>query len=203
MIGSTFTTRDSASSRIWRNIFAGGEVSVFGEQLHWELVWIEAFDWSSLPVSAKELSAMHRTLGASERPWYTWSQWEYADQVGETLMLSVFDNIECCKQLPAIPWFHRSSHAVPKHYVTLHLLSTLSHFIWLPAFVHLSTLFHFWNSWNLCLPHGDCIVGVCLHSWNSCPESVSSTRSLHCGLWGSFIIMVEGEAVFWICQKTS
>lgn len=25
-------------------------------------------------VSAKELSAMHRTLGASERPWYTWSQ---------------------------------------------------------------------------------------------------------------------------------
>ncbi len=133
---------------------AGGEVSVFGEQLHWELVWIEAFDSSSLPVSpsflafalswsslsnlpfshstgsklsmhsldsgfmskalcpqhfldttdlnwvlaiwkkkfltcyllqffscgggaqvsAKELSAMHRTLGASERPWYTRSQ---------------------------------------------------------------------------------------------------------------------------------
>jgi hypothetical protein len=84
--------------------------------------------------------------------------------------------------------------APPFHPLSFHLITCSECFC---------ASFHFWNSWNLCLPHGDCIVGVCFHSWNSCPESVSSTRSLHCGLWGSFIIMVEGEAVFWICQKTS
>ncbi len=147
-------------------------------------------------------------------------QWEYADQVGETLMLSVFDNIECCKQLPAIPWFHHSSHAVPKHYVTLHLISTLSHFIHyllLNAFVHLSTfgtvgicVFHMEVAlWvdvstleiavqNLCLPHGTCILGykgVSSSWWREKQCSGSVKKQARGWRWGA----KGGESITCAC----
>jgi len=98
---------------------------------------------------------------------------------------------------PLIPSFISCSaqtlcnRAPPFHPLSFHLIT-----YFLMFFLHLSTLFHFWNNWTLCLPHGDCIVGASFHSLKQ--MSTIFVFHLELALWVMkiFIIVVEGEVVF-------
>jgi hypothetical protein len=107
-------------------------------------------------------------------------QWKYVDQVGEALMLLIFDNIECCN--PLIPSFISCSaqtlcnRAPPFHPISFHLITYFLMFLCIFPF------FSTFEKIGICVFHMEIALWVHLSTHNY-PQFVSSTWSLHCGLW--------------------